>query len=628
MTSTTISAAPPVAAEPVPPNYLERLVPLFAAFVGALLPIVILPNEEQLTFEPKDAIVLLLAAVGIARTAALAIRSRYALTARVGLGFAAVCLLSALISTSPLVGIFGVFGWGEGALFFMALIGAWAIGASLDAEGRRWLVFGLVTGVAANAVVAIVQVAFTLNSQLADQSGFGLFQGTQADGMMGNPIHLEAILLGGMALALGRACRRPWPWAPFVGLCAAALEFSSERWGAILLVGLVAYGLFAYRLKGLYFAVAAALGFVVPLLVGSGVTLTSRIAASTTSSTFTLRGTASLLGIKATLLHAPLFGFGPGEVRNAVNAYGTRSFALKLGPGRYFLDLHDIFSNVLTMTGVVGFVLFLAFLALAGRHARGPFLGFALMALAVELVEPMNLGVTPVAFLCLGAALAATRGPALAPEAGQDGRGGRDGAADEPAVGATPGRRRAREGFRLAELAMGVIALIPAALLLVGDDMAHAAQLDFSLSQARLAAQLVPVWSENDNIVSLIYRYQATVEPTNQDRDLERARQWIDRGLQADLADNVQWQYLATADMHLHDYAAAAAELKQSLALDPLAVPTLASEGQLLAIEGKWSQSIAVLEDAQQLAPADSEIHQAVLGARKHQVTYFTFGTT
>ena len=79
--------------------------------------------------------------------------------------------------------------------------------------------------------------------------GLGLYDGTQADGLLGNPIHLEALMLGGLALVLGRTCRSPLRWAPAVLLLTIGLEFTAERLGLPILALLVCYAIYSYGVR-------------------------------------------------------------------------------------------------------------------------------------------------------------------------------------------------------------------------------------------------------------------------------------------------------------------------------------------------------------------------------------------
>ncbi|MGO9794453.1 MAG: hypothetical protein ACLP8S_34500, partial [Solirubrobacteraceae bacterium] len=173
---------------------------VFAAVGAVALCFAFSPKVNSVTFTPKFAVVLLFAAVGIVPLARL-VRSASPLRwpARAAVAFLAVALLSALVSPSPNIGFFGLYLWGTGWLFWLGAAGAFAIGASLDPKDRRSLLAGLLVGSAGSALVAIFQIIANPSSP-----GLSLYNGSQADAFLGNPIHLEALLLGGVALVLGR----------------------------------------------------------------------------------------------------------------------------------------------------------------------------------------------------------------------------------------------------------------------------------------------------------------------------------------------------------------------------------------------------------------------------------------
>ena len=166
-------------------------------------------KTNGVTFTPKVAVLLLFAAVGIVPAVRL-LRGKPPCawwSARLWLS-SPVALVSTLLSTSPNIGFFGLYLWGTGWILWLGAVGAFAIGASLDPDDRRWLFGGLLVGALGNAVVAVWQVVAN-----PPTPGLGLYDGTQADGLLGNPIHLEALMLGALALVLGRTCRSPWRWA-------------------------------------------------------------------------------------------------------------------------------------------------------------------------------------------------------------------------------------------------------------------------------------------------------------------------------------------------------------------------------------------------------------------------------
>ena len=218
---------------------------LFAAVGAAALCLAFSPKVNSVTFTPKFAVLLLFAAVGIVPLARLVVAdSPLRWPARAAVAFLAVALVSALVSPSPNIGFFGLYLWGTGWLFWLGAAGAFAIGASLGPKERRWLLAGLLVGALGNALIAIFQIVKDLPTP-----GLSLFNGSQADGLLGNPIHLEALLLGALALVLGRACRSPLRWGAPVLLLAVGLEFTFERFALIVLALLVLYALYTYGLR-------------------------------------------------------------------------------------------------------------------------------------------------------------------------------------------------------------------------------------------------------------------------------------------------------------------------------------------------------------------------------------------
>ena len=279
---------------------------LFAAVGAAALCLAFSPKVNSVTFTPKFAVVLLFAAVGIVPLARLAkARSSLRWPAIAAVAFLVVALVSALVSPSPNIGIFGLYLWGTGWLFWLGAAGAFAIGASLGPLDRRWLLGGLLVGAAGNALVAIFQIVKNLSTP-----GLSLFNGNQADGLLGNPIHLEALLLGGLALVLGRACRAPLRWGAVVLLLAVGLEFTFERFALAILVLLILYALRMYGpRRGGAFALLIAVGYGIAYL-SAGSSLGSRVTSGTSETTFGLRLRVWLLGAHYAL-HHPLLGSRP-----------------------------------------------------------------------------------------------------------------------------------------------------------------------------------------------------------------------------------------------------------------------------------------------------------------------------
>jgi hypothetical protein len=595
------TATAPYAIEP-----FEYFLGIVAAFAAALLPIAYSPAAASGTFVPKYAVLLVFLGIGLVPLGRLAVASRYAWPARLGIAFVVVALISAAASPSKLVGFFGLYYWGEGALFLASLVTSWAVGTCLGPRTRPWLLGGLVVGAAVNAVVAVIQTTFNLSSQAAYQAGVGLYNSAQADGLMGNPIHLEAILLGTLALVLGRTCRGRYPivlgWCALVALFSAALECSSERYAPLVVTLLAAYAVVAYRWRSLFYIVAMGVGFSAAVFAGAGASLAQRIATSTATTTFGQRIHGAVDGVLATLRHQPLLGFGPGEQRNALFLYQPVSLA-RATAGRYFTDVHDLPANIVVMTGIVGFVLFAAFAFGAGRRARGAFAGYAAASFAVALIEPMNIGVTPLAFLALGAALAASCGTPWV-EASR-----------------TPRRRAAWLSG-----ALGVVALVPAGLLLTSDIIEHSAVLHFDLTQAKSADAIMPIWPQTAQEVTTIYDFQAIVDPGRRRANEEAALQWDLTGVHRDPSDGEQWVVVGGKELQLGDLAAAKAAALVAVADYPLGSDPLELLGLVDANLGDWSGAVAVYRTALSVDPS-SKVRTWLHAAENHDRSAFPLPT-
>lgn len=506
----------------------EPLRPLFsagpwgvtAALLAFLLPIVASSRVASISFTPKYFVLLLAAGVGFVPLLLAARTGRSAWPARAALCFLGVGLVSVLLSQSRTVGFFGLYDWGNGWLFWLGCAGAFAIGTRCRGKDLDWLAGGLLAGAAVNAAFAVYQSVGHPTS-----AGFGLYDGTQADGLLGNPVHLEALLLGAIALASVRAISSPAKWGALLLLLGVALEFTTERLAVLLLVILIAYLVVRYRLKGLVVGAITCVGFAIGYLSTSG-SLGTRISEGTSSTTFGLRFDIWRVALEV-LPHRFLIGYGPGQTLGATTPHIGADFAEKLGPGRLFTDAHDLIIEVLVTTGVLGLLAFLAWIGGALALARGPLVLMALGIFAVELVEPLNLGVTPLAFLALGAATAV---PLMRPSDGD--------AAGEVAVSTAPPPTSVVTRLALTVLVLGSVAL--GGTMVVADvDSAHAPPSGYVLSDAEHANDLAPYWAQTALALGTMYRYLSAVEhglPIRL-RDTRTAAHWVNVAVSRDPAD-------------------------------------------------------------------------------------------
>jgi hypothetical protein len=557
---------------------------VFAAVGAAALCLAFSPKVNSVTFTPKFAVVLLFAAVGIVPLGRL-VRSASPLRwpARFAVAFLAVALVSALVSPSPHIGFFGLYLWGTGWLFWLGAACAFAIGASLEPKDRRWLVAGLLVGSAGNALIAIFQIVNNPSTP-----GLALFDGRQADGFLGNPIHLEALLLGGLALVLGRACRSPLRWGVVVLVLAVGLEFTFERFAFGVLALLILYALYTYGARrGGTFTLLVAVGYGIAYL-GSGSDLGSRVTSGTSETTFGLRLRVWLQGAHY-VLHHPLLGAGPGQLRTAMDSTATLSFYQHVLAGKILTDGHDIFAEVAVTTGLLGLGCFLVWLFGAARlAARCGFLGFAAAMIAVELVEPLNVAILPLAFLALGAATA-TR---FRPERAEDDTARPAQSYSSPASG----RAGAPYALIVSVIALA-LALFLGVTMVVGDAyMFHGTYSGpgrpYNLAAAKDANRLLPYWPDSALELAQIKAFDSVNSVSAAPADLAAARQWTAVAVRRDPKNPMLWTLLAGGEVGIKAYGLARTDYDRALSCDEWYTQALQGLAQLAETDHDWSQAV------------------------------------
>ena len=593
---------------------------VFAAVGAAALCLAFSPKVNSVTFTPKFAVLLLFVAVGIVPMARLVVPSSpLRWPARGAVAFLAVALVSALVSPSPNIGFFGLYLWGTGFLFWLGAAGAFAIGASLGPKERRWLFGGLLVGSVGSALVAIFQIV-----QNSPTPGLSLYDGTQADAFLGNPIYLEALLLGGLALILGRACRSPLRWGAVVLVLAVGLEFTFERFAIVVLVLLVLYALYAYgaRRGGVYTLLIGAGYGIAYLSRGSG--LGSRVTSGTSETTFGLRLRVWLQSAHY-VLHHPLLGAGPGQLRTAMDASATLSFFQRVQAGRLLTDGHDIFVEVAVTTGLLGLACFLVWSVSAARIAgRSAFLGFAAAMIATELVEPINIAVLPLAFLGLGAATAVRARPEAAP----DGEAGRpDDQHSVPVHGPGQEKRGPAAYVRVTTLVALAAALFLGVTMVAGDAYIFRATnfapgQPYNLAAANDANRLLPYWPDSALKVAQIEAFDSLISASTATAHLADARHWTAVAVSRDSHSPQLWTMLAVADVDLKAYGLARSEYLRALSCDKWFTQALQGLGQLAGIDHNWKQAVHFYELALTTAADDAQLaaplQLLVSSARRH----------
>jgi len=622
-----------------------------ALLAGALLPTAFSAQTLSGSFTPKYLVLLLVGAFGVVPLAKLARSSHVSLGARAAIVFLAVGFVSALLSQAVNIGFFGLDSWGTGWLFWLGCAGAFAIGARMTSGDLNWALAGIVLGALANALVAVYQILKLPGGALA------LYQGSQADGLLGNPIHLEAVLVGGLALIARRASlsKERMAWWPIVLLLAVALEFTLERVGVLLMVVVIVAALVAYGWRrAAPFGLLALAGWGIGYLSG-GSGLATRVASGTAETTFGTRLRIWDLALRSTV-HHPLFGVGPGELLSVVAPHVSKAFAKHLGPGLLPVDSHNFLIEVLATTGVLGFVAFVTWLGGAGLRARGPFLGCAVLMLAVELIEPLNLGVTPVALLALGAAtvsvgpqpvgLAALRHWLATAKAGSGGPSDAVLGLPGPPVGALAAVAAAPDDSEMAggggasgeglsrdhtthrsslisaviTLVLVVGALFLGMTMVVGDHYSLAEYTDFlpapKLTAALDANRLLPYWPQSASAVAGAYQWQSELLHTS--RSLDKAQPYVQDAINRDPADPVLRADAGDLQLLLDNPQAAQRYYLQSLERDPWTAQALIGLGTVARDDHEWAASARWFEKAQAVSPPSASLAHEISSDRAH----------
>jgi hypothetical protein len=440
----------------------------------------------------------------------------------------------------------------------------------------------LILGAGANAAIAVLQM-------VADLSAFQLwrFDG-RSSGLWGNPVYLSGFLAGAVWLVVPRVRHRPLAWGAFVVLLATALQVAGGRFAvALLAVVLVA----SWVTSGPRLAVLLAACLGLGLLLGTGLAAQSGGASVSRRTTVAAASGVrprleSWATARAAIAERPLLGHGPGRYRAPPPPHPTFAMARADGADRLYADAHNLVVEYAVTTGVPGLALLLTWLALAVRRARwrSPLAGFGLLVLAMHLVEPQNVGLTPLAFLALGAAAPVARLPRpVVPFAGR------------------------------ALLAGAGVAL--AGTLLTGTYHLEQAHLDFTLADARVARGLLPPWPEVREQTARIYTFTAKTE---RDPDARaRALQWRRAAVAADPDDPAGWLDLAEAELSA-DHAAGAREgFAQALERNPWSARAMNGLGRIAMAEGQSARAGELFRRSLAVSPNQPAIRELLAAVER-----------
>jgi hypothetical protein len=247
----------------------------------------------------------------------------------------------------------------------------------------------------------------------------------------------------------------------------------------------------------------------------------------------------------------PAFGHGPGRFRAATSADRTLPVVRAEGPESIYADGHNLLVEYAVTTGILGVLALVWWILRALRVARGRFAAAAIVLLAVSLGQPQSVGTTPLLFLALGV------GAARVVDARHH--------APRPA------------------LAIGVIGVVGAVLLLIGDASLLRLRNDFDLRDGRRADALLHPWPKPATIVARAHAFAAIDAPDPDRRRAERAevRRWDRIAVDRDPTDPGLWFALADDERVDGLFDDATHHYREALRHGPYAVNALVGLGRV-----------------------------------------------
>ncbi|MHB1519266.1 MAG: O-antigen ligase family protein [Acidimicrobiales bacterium] len=541
--------------------------------------------------------------------------------ARAALCFIVVAVIATVTSATPVLATVGRYLDMTGLIFLVGLVACWALGAVLNRADRHLMETAILVGATLNAAVAILQRFPGLRG-----AGLPLYGGVQPDGLLGNPVFFGALLAASVALLLPRVIRRPTVWGPVTAAIGFGVGISGQRLPVLVALVIVGWSFWVLHRTGQGFADSsnrsAGLLFgglaIVPLVIGAVIpgagTLTRHVATYGATETFGDRFGAWSAGLRALASH-PLFGYGPDRFGPATLTHYSLAGASQLA-GVPFYDAHNIVVELAVTTGVLGVATMAAWAWFAFRDRGGPLVTFALGLLAYTLVEPLFVGLVPLAFLAVGAAGIRARPdrpedtPTDAGVPAQPGKATRGTVSGERISVTPPWARRSA-------VVLASVAVIPALMLLIGDIAQQRAATQPEPSQATAAAGDATtarhlLWPWPEPLTTLALATYAGGTPG--DNHAAAAVHWAKAAIAADTANGQLWAILATYQYAAGDTSGARASAEQALRLDPWSTSALDTLGELAVIAHDPATAHSFFTRSLVIDPTQTAIRQFVDG--------------
>jgi len=527
------------------------------AVAAFLLPTLFFPTLSSAANVPKAAVLWVLTGAGLPLLVVLSLgkgpargSSNRIWAARSAVAFVVVAALATVLSTAPLNSLVGGYLSMTGLIFFAGLAACWALGAGISSADRRLVENAIIWAGVLNAVVAFFERYPGMNG-----IGLPMFGGTQPAGLLGNPVYLGGVLAATLALLATRVVERPALWAPVTAVVAFGTAICGERFPVLVAVAVVAWSIFNLhrrdeeglydheaRLRAILYGAVSVGGLVVGSVLPGVGSVAHHVAASTSAETFGQRIGGWRTGLHALAAH-PVLGFGPDQYEPATVTHYSVAFARTTAQA-FFSDAHNILIEVAVTTGILGLLAFLAFVFFSLRGRGGPLVVFAVAILAGELVEPLFVGLTALAFLALGAAGLRQR---------------RTAATEPPTSTATQGETAPTEGrtvlssypswARICSFTLAGIAAVAGCLLIVGDvaQQRMTAQITPTTAAAAIADggtanALLQAWPTSADTLAFAYYYEGTRGHSQTAQSVRYAREAVQR----DPSNSKAWLDLAT----------------------------------------------------------------------------------
>jgi tetratricopeptide (TPR) repeat protein len=213
---------------------------------------------------------------------------------------------------------------------------------------------------------------------------------------------------------------------------------------------------------------------------------------------------------------------------------------------------------------------------------------------AVELVEPINIAVLPLAFLALGAATSVRSRPEGVP----DGTSRQLADQQTAQIYSPHSNDRGVAGYaRITTIVAFVLALLLGVTMVTGDAYMFRGTnfgpgQPFNLAAAKDANRLLPYWPNSALELAQIEAFGSLNRVSTGAADLAEARRWTAVAVSRD-SDNPQlWTLLAVADVDLKAYGLARTDYYRALSCDKWFTQALQGLGQLAGIAHNWNEAV------------------------------------